>query len=89
MTRGCLTTCIAFMHDKHIHHGASHQRKNMKKSINLGATVKDRLTGYKGVLVASSEYLDGTKSFGIQASVKADGDLPSIQWFDRRRVVLL
>ncbi|RJQ58023.1 MAG: hypothetical protein C4530_11460 [Desulfobacteraceae bacterium] len=50
--------------------------------IQLGDEVKDRVTGYKGIAVAHTRYLQGCDRFSVQASVDKDGKVPDWQSFD-------
>lgn len=44
----------------------------MTKKIMLGYTVKDLVTGFKGIAIQKSEQLSGSVQFGIQPQVAAD-----------------
>lgn len=50
--------------------------------INLGDRVKDKVTGFKGIVVSMSRHLYGCDRIGIQPEVGADGKVPECGWFD-------
>lgn len=59
------------------------------KKIGLGSTVKDRITGLQGVVMARTEYLTGCAHVGILATkVNKDGKIPEWEWIDETRCVL-
>ena len=51
-----------------------------KGSSMLGNFVRDRLTGFKGLVVSVVEYADGRKAALIQPRVKSDGSFVDPQW---------
>ncbi len=58
------------------------------KKITLGSTVKDRITGLKGVVMARSEYLTGCAHVAILATkLSKDGKLPDWEWIDETRCI--
>ncbi len=57
------------------------------KSIKLGDMVKDTVTGYKGTVVATSDYIHGCRRLCIQAKAKKDGTFVDGIWFDEPRLV--
>ena len=54
----------------------------MKKQIELGQEVIDVVSGYKGIVIARSEYLNGCTRCGVQAKIGKDGKLQDCCWFD-------
>ncbi len=52
----------------------------------LGFTVKDRITGFKGVAVGHVEYLTGCNQTLVVPPVDAEGKLRDGQWFDDQRL---
>ena len=45
--------------------------------VHLGDEVKDKVSGFSGVVTSITEYLNGCRRIGIQPPVKADdGKLP-------------
>jgi hypothetical protein len=57
--------------------------------FELGVTVEDIVTGYRGVIVARVEYLTGCTQYGIVGKVGADGKVPGAEYFDEDRLVLI
>ncbi len=52
----------------------------------LGDRVKDRITGFAGVVVARDEWLNGCVRYGVQATGLHDGKPVDIQWIDETQV---
>lgn len=50
--------------------------------VNLGDEVKDTVSGFRGIAVASHDYLQGCTRICIQPKVGKDGKLPDIRTFD-------
>jgi len=57
--------------------------------INLGDKVKDTITGFYGVVVGVTNWLDGCRRIGIQAIELKDGKPFDIEWFDEQRIISL
>lgn len=57
--------------------------------VNLGDTVIDTVSGFKGVAVIKSEYLQGCCRVGVQPKIKRDGSLPDICHFDEPQLKVL
>lgn len=61
----------------------------MNDSLELGQTVKDRVTGFTGVLTAICEYLYASKRVEISATkVESDGTTQSL-WVDAARIEII
>jgi len=50
--------------------------------INLGDKVRDKVTGFTGIAVVRSTYLNGCDRICIQPEVKKDGIMPDEKYFD-------
>lgn len=50
--------------------------------IELGQEVKDRISGFKGIAVARTTYLQGCDRIAVQPSVNKAGEMPDIKVFD-------
>lgn len=50
--------------------------------VKLGMEVKDIVTGYTGIAVAATEYLQGCRRVTVQAKMKKDGTVPDDCGFD-------
>jgi len=59
-------------------------------TFNLGDEVKDKITGYKGVIRARSQYLTGCNTYGIQSQKLTKEEAPQDwKWFDEDQLSLL
>lgn len=57
--------------------------------FELGARVKDIITGYKGVIGGRTQYLTGCVQYGIvKEGLTKDGTYPDWVWLDESRLVL-
>ena len=54
--------------------------------IKLGDIVKDRISGFTGIVIARTEWLYGCTGIGVKPTksnkLKDDGTPADIQWFD-------
>jgi len=51
--------------------------------IELGAKVKDRITGFTGIVGSRTEYLTGCRRYGVQfQKLSKDGKPQNWQYFD-------
>jgi hypothetical protein len=57
-----------------------------KNEVQLGDRVKDRVTGFQGIVVARSEYLHGCRRVGVQSEKLEEGKPTEAQWFDEPQV---
>lgn len=57
--------------------------------MNLGKTMKDKITGFKGVVVAHCEYLTGCNQTLLVPPVDDKGAKVESQWFDDQRLEAL
>ncbi len=55
--------------------------------IELGRTVQDRITGFKGIATGRAEYLTGCRQYLIEGKAK-DGDTKA-HWVDDSRIVVV
>lgn len=53
--------------------------------IELGEKYEDKVTGFKGVATARTEYMNGCVRIMIEAPMNKDGKLEEF-WFDEQRV---
>lgn len=53
--------------------------------ITLGSTMKDKITGFKGVVTAYTQYITGCNQVLLQPRVKNDGGYEDSCWFDEQR----
>ena len=52
----------------------------------MGKTVKDKITGFKGVVTGYCQYLTGCNQALIQPPCGKDGKMPESYWVDEQRL---
>ncbi len=57
--------------------------------IQLGSKIRDRITGFEGVVTGRVEYLTGCNQVLVAPRVKADGGHLDSCWFDEQRCDVL
>jgi len=57
--------------------------------IELGDEIKDTVTGFKGIAVAKTDWLNGCTRWTIQPSVDKEGKVPPAECFDETQLVLV
>ncbi len=57
----------------------------MGEKVQLGSKVKDKITGFTGIVSGRAEYLYGTPHVWVEAPTTTDGKTPD-QWIDESRV---
>lgn len=57
--------------------------------INLGDEATDTVTGFTGVAVSRTEYINGCTRVSLQPKIKSDGSLPSYETFDEPQLVVV
>ena len=57
-----------------------------RKTVKLGQRVRDTITGYEGVVVARTAYLNGCVRVGVQVTELKDGKPMDAEWFDEQQV---
>lgn len=50
--------------------------------IELGATVTDRISGFKGIVTGRCDYTTGCNRYQVQPPAKADGGWTESVWLD-------
>jgi len=58
-------------------------------NVALGQKVKDRITGFTGMVTGRCEYITGCAQLLVQPPVKADGDFVESRWLDEDRAEVL
>ena len=51
-------------------------------AIRLGSEAQDKVTGFKGIVVAETRWLHGCLRYSVQPKAKKDGTIPDFQTFD-------
>lgn len=56
---------------------------------NFGKTAIDKVTGFKGIIVAKTIYMYGCSQYCLMPKVDADGKRREGEWFDEGRLDIL
>lgn len=56
---------------------------------NLGDRVKDKVTGFEGIVIGKSKWLNNCDTVGVKGKVKEDGTVPEAVWFDEMQVEVI
>lgn len=59
------------------------------KTTEMGQKVKDKITGFTGVVTARCQYISGCNQSLVQPPVKDDGTFVDSKWFDEDRLEAL
>ena len=59
------------------------------KKVKLGDEVKDKISGFTGVIVSRHEYLNGCARMTLQPKIDKDGKLPETETFDEPQLELI
>jgi hypothetical protein len=57
--------------------------------VKLGDQVKDKVSGFTGIIVSQHDYLNGCTRFSLQPSVDKDGKLPDTATFDEPQLEIV
>lgn len=57
--------------------------------IQLGDKVKDKVTGFVGIAVAETKFLNGCRRFGVQSDRLKDGLPTDASWFDEPQLTIV
>lgn len=60
-----------------------------KHRISLGDQVKDKVTGFKGIVTATTLFLNGCVRCAVQPPMGKDGKIPDSQYFDEPQLEIL
>jgi hypothetical protein len=55
----------------------------------LGDKVKDKVTGFKGIVVSAHDYLNGCTRLTVQPKLKKDGTMPETETFDEPQLKVM
>lgn len=61
----------------------------MGVEIKIGDVAKDRVTGFKGVVIGRTEWLNGCARLGLQSQSLKDGSPIDAVWFDENQLELV
>ena len=57
--------------------------------LKLGLEVKDKVTGFMGIVTARASYLTGCDKYGVTPIVDSDGRIHNPEWFDEGRLKII
>lgn len=57
--------------------------------FKLGDKVRDGITGFEGIIIAQTNWLNGCSTCGVKSQSLKDGLPTEIQWFDDPQLVLV
>lgn len=60
-----------------------------KFQFELGKQARDKITGFKGIIVGRSEFIFGCNRYGLSPKVGKDGRYMESEWFDEGRIVII
>ena len=53
----------------------------------LGESVREKITGLEGIILARAEYATGCRHYGIQQRmITSEGKIPDYEWIDESRL---
>ncbi len=55
----------------------------------LGSRAKDKITGFKGIIIARSEHLHNCNTYGVKPEELKDGKPIECQWFDEPQLEIV
>ena len=55
----------------------------------LGKEARDKITGFKGIIIGCCTYLYGCNQYGLAAKVGSDGKVGEACWFDEGRIEII
>jgi len=59
----------------------------LKDKFTLGDTLKDVVTGFKGVAMVRAKYLTGCVHYGLCPKNLKDGKIAEWEWIDQTRLI--
>lgn len=57
--------------------------------VNLGDEVKDTVSGFKGIAIGVTQFLNGCRRIGLQPPVAKDGQMKPAEWFDEPQLEVI
>jgi ascorbate-specific PTS system EIIC-type component UlaA len=66
--------------------GMFERRSAMRSSVTLGATYRDKITGFKGVCTGHCQYISGCSQALLAPKIGKDGNAKAAEWFDVQRL---
>lgn len=62
---------------------------SLEFKFELGVTLKDKVTGFEGVVMVRAEYHTGCLHYGLQTRKLKDGKPVGWEWLDESQLVLV
>ena len=59
----------------------------MTSEIELGKVYTDSVTGFKGIAVCRTEWMEGCFRIGLQGKVDKEGNIPDMMTFDEPQLL--
>ena len=59
----------------------------MEFKFELGATLADQITGFKGIVIGQTKWLSNCNTYGLKAKAK-DNKIENAEWFDESQLKL-
>lgn len=57
--------------------------------VELGDKVKDKVTGFEGIVIGQSQWLNKSSTSGVQSTTLENGVPVATQWFDDPRLEII
>ena len=57
--------------------------------FQIGAKLRDKVTGFEGVVIGRAEHISGCDTYGIQCQTLKDSVPQDAKWFDEPRLELV
>lgn len=61
----------------------------MNEKVELGDIARDTITGFEGVVISTTKWLNGCVRYAIQPQQLKDGKVIEPEWFDSQQVELV
>ncbi len=65
------------------------RQRMARKKFKLGCTARDTITGFEGIVIGVTEWLNGCVRYGIQPQELKDGKIIEANWFDSEQIELV
>jgi hypothetical protein len=65
------------------------KRAQHDSDVQLGDTVRDVVSNFKGIVTSRTEYLNDCVRYGVQPQVDKDGKLPAGEYFDWHQLEII
>ncbi len=62
---------------------------NFECKLSNGDKVQDQVTGFEGIIIGVSRYINGCTQYGVRPRVDKDGKMVDAEWFDEDRLEVI